>query len=76
MDGPTITYPIIHESGAKTLKCVDCGEEFVFTVNAQEYFKSRRYADDPKRCKNCFHKRKREKEKDASQLASNNQPRA
>ena len=45
----------------KFLVCVECGEEFVFTVNAQEYFAGRGYTEDPKRCKHCHMKHKREK---------------
>ncbi len=37
----------------KILICTECGEEFVFTVAAQEYFAERGYTDDPKRCKSC-----------------------
>lgn len=36
------------------LICCDCGEEFVFTVTAQEYFAERGYSEDPKRCKTCY----------------------
>jgi hypothetical protein len=45
----------------KILICVECGEEFVFTTNAQEYFAERGYTEDPKRCKHCYMKHKREK---------------
>jgi len=45
----------------KILRCVECGEEFVFTVSAQEYFAERGYNEDPKRCKHCYVKHKREK---------------
>lgn len=45
----------------KFLICVECGEEFVFTVNAQEYFAGRGYTENPKRCKHCHMKHKREK---------------
>ena len=37
----------------KILICSECGEEFVFTVAAQEYFAERGYTEDPKRCKTC-----------------------
>ena len=33
----------------KILICVDCGEEFIFTVGAQEYFAEKGYTEDPKR---------------------------
>ena len=51
------------ESGFETkiLICADCGEEFVFTVQAQEYFAEKGYTEDPKLCKACYMTRKREK---------------
>ena len=45
----------------KILICADCGEEFVFTVAAQEYFAEKGYTEDPKLCKTCYMQRKREK---------------
>jgi len=44
---------------ARVLICCECGEEFVFTVEAQEYFAERGYTDDPKRCKACHTKYKK-----------------
>jgi uncharacterized protein (DUF983 family) len=38
----------------RVLICSECGEEFVFTVKAQQYFVERGYTDDPKRCKACY----------------------
>ncbi|MFH2035781.1 MAG: zinc-ribbon domain containing protein [Candidatus Zixiibacteriota bacterium] len=43
------------------LVCVECGEEFVFTANAQDYFAEKGYTEDPKRCKHCYMLHKREK---------------
>lgn len=37
----------------KILICSECGEEFVFTGAAQQYFAERGYTEDPKRCKAC-----------------------
>jgi hypothetical protein len=36
------------------LRCCDCGEEFTFTVDAQQYWELKGYLDDPRRCKECF----------------------
>lgn len=36
------------------LICVDCGEEFVFTASAQQYFAERGFMEPPKRCKFCY----------------------
>ena len=37
----------------KTLVCVDCGAEFIFTAGEQEFFSSRGYVNEPKRCPTC-----------------------
>jgi hypothetical protein len=47
----------------KILLCVDCGEEFVFTVGAQEYFSQRGFSEDPKRCKTCYMDIKRKRKR-------------
>ncbi len=51
------------ESGFETkiLICAECGEEFVFTVAAQEYFAEKGYTEDPKLCKSCYMQRKRDR---------------
>lgn len=51
----------------KILICVECGEEFVFTSNAQEYFAERGYSEDPKRCKHCYVQHKRDKRRSPSE---------
>lgn len=45
----------------KVLICADCKEEFVFTIAAQAYFAEKGYNEDPKLCKSCYLKRKRDK---------------
>ncbi len=42
----------------KTLECYDCGHTFTFSVEEQEFFQSRGYANDPKRCTECRRARK------------------
>ncbi len=42
----------------KTLTCVECGYEFTFTVGEQEFFASRGYTNEPKRCTQCREARK------------------
>jgi DNA replicative helicase MCM subunit Mcm2 (Cdc46/Mcm family) len=42
----------------KTLKCQDCGAEFVFTVREQEFYEQNNFSE-PKRCKACRDARKR-----------------
>ncbi len=37
----------------KNLKCVDCGQEFVFTAGEQLFFYDKQFKNEPKRCKAC-----------------------
>jgi CxxC-x17-CxxC domain-containing protein len=41
----------------RMLKCIDCGEEFVFTAGEQLFFHDKQFKNEPKRCKNCKQKR-------------------
>lgn len=36
----------------KTLKCAECGNEFVFTAGEQEFYASKGFTE-PKKCKEC-----------------------
>ena len=40
------------------LTCVNCGEEFLFTVGEQEFYKERGLSHAPTRCKRCREQRK------------------
>ena len=42
----------------KSLTCVECASEFSFTVGEQEFFASRGYTNEPKRCTQCRGARK------------------
>ena len=37
----------------KTLTCVECGSPFTSTTGEQEFFASKGYTNDPKRCPSC-----------------------
>jgi len=37
----------------RTLSCVDCGAEFTFTAEDQEYHASRGFQNEPRRCPSC-----------------------
>jgi hypothetical protein len=37
----------------KTLTCVECRYEFTFTAGEQEFFASRGYTNEPRRCPQC-----------------------
>jgi hypothetical protein len=37
----------------KTLHCLDCGKEFVFTAGEQELYAMKGLTSEPTRCKHC-----------------------
>ena len=41
----------------RTLTCADCGQEFVFTANEQDFYAERGFSD-PRRCPSCRAQRK------------------
>ena len=41
----------------KTLRCVDCGTEFIWTAGEQLFFADKNFKNEPKRCKTCKMKR-------------------
>jgi CxxC-x17-CxxC domain-containing protein len=41
----------------RTLQCVDCGADFIFTAGEQHFFFDKAFKNEPKRCKNCKAKR-------------------
>ena len=45
----------------KSLQCSDCGREFTFSVEDQEFFQSRGFTNEPKRCPECRQARKSER---------------
>lgn len=50
----------------KTLTCIDCGSEFIFSVADQEFHAAKGFANDPKRCPSC--RRARRLERDNGQI--------
>ena len=44
----------------KTLSCADCGAAFDFTAEEQEFFQTKGFTNEPKRCPSCRAKRKSE----------------
>ena len=42
----------------KTLKCADCSVDFVFTAGEQEFYSSKGFTNEPKRCPTCRQARK------------------
>jgi len=42
----------------KSLTCVECGAEFTFSAEDQEYYATRGFTNEPKRCPSCRQARK------------------
>ncbi len=42
----------------KTLTCVECAQDFTFTVGEQEFFASKGFTNEPTRCPQCRTARK------------------
>jgi CxxC-x17-CxxC domain-containing protein len=42
----------------KSLQCADCGVTFTFSAEEQEFFQSKGYVNEPKRCPECRQARK------------------
>jgi CxxC-x17-CxxC domain-containing protein len=37
----------------RTLTCIECGEEFLFSAGEQRFFALKSLVNEPRRCKNC-----------------------
>jgi CxxC-x17-CxxC domain-containing protein len=42
----------------KSIQCADCGVTFTFSAQEQEFFASKGYTNEPKRCSSCRDARK------------------
>jgi CxxC-x17-CxxC domain-containing protein len=45
----------------KSIQCADCGTTFTFSAEDQEFFRSKGYTNEPKRCPECRQARKSER---------------
>ncbi len=45
----------------KSLQCSDCGQAFTFTSGEQEFFQTKGYTNEPKRCPSCRQNRRSER---------------
>ncbi|MEG1520406.1 MAG: zinc-ribbon domain-containing protein [Clostridia bacterium] len=48
----------------KTMKCKDCGCEFIFTEGEQAFYKEKGFENEPTRCPNCRKARKSQRNND------------
>jgi CxxC-x17-CxxC domain-containing protein len=59
----------------KSMTCSDCGKTFPFTVEEQEFFASKGYTNEPKRCPVCRSNRRSERSGSSGGGFSNRGPR-
>lgn len=45
----------------KTLKCKECGKDFVFSAGEQEFYSQKGFQNEPVRCSPCRQARKKER---------------
>ena len=45
----------------KTLVCVDCGSDFIFSEGEQEFYREKGLESEPKRCADCRRAKKQQK---------------
>jgi CxxC-x17-CxxC domain-containing protein len=50
----------------KSIQCSDCGATFTFSAQDQEFFQSKGYTNEPKRCPSCRQARKTERDGSSS----------
>ena len=44
----------------KKMICKDCGDEFIFTVGEQEFYKEKGFENEPTRCADCRRAKKQQ----------------
>ena len=54
----------------KTLSCADCGAAFDFTAEEQEFYQSKGFTNEPKRCPSCRQAKKAERGESGSRGSS------
>jgi CxxC-x17-CxxC domain-containing protein len=55
----------------KSIQCADCGTTFTFSAEDQEFFRSKGYTNQPKRCPECRQARKAERYDDGGNSYKN-----
>ena len=55
----------------KTLNCVECGADFVFSASEQEFYANKGFMNEPKRCPDCRAARKQRQRGSSTSWDSN-----
>ncbi len=45
----------------KTIKCADCGNEFMFSAAEQQFFAEKGFTNEPRRCPTCRRNRRQQR---------------
>ncbi len=54
----------------KTIQCSDCGATFTFTSGEQDFYQTKGFTNEPKRCASCRRSNKARRESVSSNSAS------
>lgn len=57
----------------KSLTCSDCGATFTFTAEEQDFYQSKGFTNEPKRCPTCRQARKTDRSGNGSNYGSSRQ---
>ena len=49
----------------KTIRCADCGNEFMFSASEQQFFAEKGFSNEPRRCPVCRKKRREQRSYDS-----------
>lgn len=53
----------------KTLVCVDCGNDFIFTAGEQEFYSQKGFTNEPRRCPTCRQSKKSQRNEGGSRVS-------
>jgi CxxC-x17-CxxC domain-containing protein len=59
----------------KSIQCADCGTTFTFSAEDQEFFRSKGYTNEPKRCPSCRQAKKAQRDSSGGGSSSYGAPR-
>ncbi len=45
----------------KTIKCADCGSDFMFSASEQQFFAEKGFTNEPRRCPTCRRSRRQQR---------------
>lgn len=46
----------------KTIRCADCGSDFMFSASEQQFFAEKGFTNEPRRCPTCRRNRRQQQD--------------